>query len=93
MVQFHILPQEEDDNETRLARWLGPATGYVDGACHWILPINCKLLVRGTIWSVPDDDFNTTERKQELDWFDKEVASKIGDDFSEGTENIRFLMK
>ena len=72
-----VYYKEQDENETRLARWLGPATGYGDGACHWILPINCKPLVQGTVWTVPDDDYNTDERRKEMDRFDKEIASKL----------------
>ena len=77
---------DEGDNETRLARWLGPASDYGDGSCHWLLPVSCKPMVRSTVWNIPREDRSTDARAAEMARFNEEVASKIGDDFQDGTE-------
>ena len=74
------------DGETKLARWLGPAPEYGAGDCYWLLPISANPIVRSTVWSVPPDDFNTDVRKAEMKKFDEVIASKIGDDFGDGSE-------
>ena len=35
----------DEDRETHLGRWLGPAEGYGAGDCHWILPVSARPLV------------------------------------------------
>ena len=74
------------DGETKLARWLGPALEYGARDCSWLLPISANPIVRITVWSVPTDAFTTDVRKAKTKKFDEAIASKIGDDFGDGSE-------
>ena len=72
------------DGETKLGKWLGPATDYGAGDGFWLLPISSNPIVRSTVWSLLKDDLNdlnTDVWMAEMKKFLEVIAEKIGDDF------------
>lgn len=73
-ISFHwyeFVYYLDDDGETYLGRWLGPAKDHSNGGAYWILPKSGRPIVRSTVSPIPEEDINTEEKKDERNRFNQ----------------------
>lgn len=78
---YEVVGYRDNDGETKLACWLGPAEGHGGGDAAWLLPESAKPIVRSTFWAL-----TINERADKADQIKKlldNINNKIGDDRSQ----------
>ncbi|KAI2491251.1 hypothetical protein MHU86_23303 [Fragilaria crotonensis] len=69
---FHL----DNDNERKLACWLGPAEDYGGGDAAFLLPKSAKPIVRSTFWALTPDE--RADRREEIAELLESIEEKIG---------------
>jgi hypothetical protein len=75
---YEVVTFLDNDNERKLACWLGPAEDYGGGdAVFLLVPKSAHPIVRGTFWALTPDE--RTDRRDEIEDRFKSIDEKIGD--------------
>jgi hypothetical protein len=75
---YDVVAFLDNDNERKLACWLGPAEDYGGGDAVFLLPKSAKPIVRSTVWSLtPEEKAN---KREEIEGMLKTIDAKIGND-------------
>jgi hypothetical protein len=74
---FEVVGYLDENKETKLACWLGPAEDYGGGDSVFILPKSGRPIVRSTVWSLTPNE--KVDKKVEIDSLLESINSKIGD--------------
>ena len=74
---FEVVGYLDENKETKLACWLGPAEDYGGGDSVFLLPKSGRPIVRSTVWSLTLNE--KVDKKDEIDSLLESINSKIGD--------------
>ena len=74
---YEVVGYLDNDNERKLACWLGPAEDYGGGDAVFLLPPSGRPIVRSTFWSLTNGE--RADRKEEIEGLLKSIDEKIGD--------------
>ncbi|KAI2497802.1 Reverse transcriptase (RNA-dependent DNA polymerase) [Fragilaria crotonensis] len=77
---YDVVAFLDNDNERKLACWLGPAEDYGGGDAVFLLPKSAKPLVRSTVWSLTPEE--KVDKCGEIEELLNSINSKIGNDRS-----------
>jgi hypothetical protein len=61
---YEVISYLDNDNERKLACWLGPAEDYGGGDAAFLLPRSAKPIVRSTFWALTPDE--RVDRRDEI---------------------------
>ena len=75
---YEVVAFLDNDNERKLACWLGPADDYGGGDAVFLLPKSAKPIVRSTVWSLTPEE--RADKREEIDELLKLINEKIGND-------------
>ncbi|KAI2494625.1 Reverse transcriptase (RNA-dependent DNA polymerase) [Fragilaria crotonensis] len=75
---YEVVAFLDNDNERKLACWLGPAEDYGGGDAAFLLPKSARPIVRSTFWALTPNE--RADRKEEIDDLLTSINNKIGDD-------------
>ena len=74
---YEVISFLDNDNERKLACWLGPAEDYGGGDAAFLLPKSARPIVRSTFWALTPEE--RTDRKDEIDELLRTIDERIGD--------------
>ncbi|KAI2507886.1 hypothetical protein MHU86_6544 [Fragilaria crotonensis] len=74
---YEVISYLDNDNERKLACWLGPAEDYGGGDAAFLLPKSAKPIVRSTFWALTPDE--RADRREEIAELLESIEEKIGD--------------
>jgi hypothetical protein len=74
---FEIVGYLDNNKETQLACWLGPAEDYGGGDSAFLLPKSGRPIVRSTFWALTPNE--RVDKKEEMDALIESINNKIGD--------------
>ena len=74
---YEVISYLDNDNERKLACWLGPAEDYGGGDASFLLPKTASPIVRSTFWALTPDE--RADRKDEIAELLRSIEEKIGD--------------
>jgi hypothetical protein len=74
---FEVVSYQGNDNERKLARWLGPAEDYGGGDAAFLLPKSVKPIVRRTSWCLTPNE--RLDRRDEIRQLLNSINENIGD--------------
>ena len=77
---YDVVAFLDNDNERKLACWLGPAEDYGGGDAVFLLPKSAKPLVRSTVWSLTPEE--KVDKRGEMEELLSSINSNIGNDRS-----------
>ena len=77
---YEVVSYLDNDNERKLACWLGPAEDYGGGDAAFLLPKTARPIVRSTLWSLTPNE--RADRRDEIKELLDSINGKIGDDRS-----------
>jgi hypothetical protein len=75
---YDIVSYLDNNNERKLACWLGPAEDYGGGDAVFLLPKSAKPIVRSTVWSLTPD--KRVDMEEEIEFLLQSIQEKIGND-------------
>ncbi len=75
---YEVIAFLDNDNERKLACWLGPAEDYGGGDAAFLLPKSARPIVRSTFWALTPTD--RADQKDEIDDLLRSIDEKIGND-------------
>ena len=78
---YDVVFFRDNDGETKLACWLGPAEDTGGGDVAWLLPAPAKPLARSTYWALTENE--RVDRSDDIKSLLRSIEAKIGDDVSE----------
>ncbi|KAI2502009.1 hypothetical protein MHU86_12412 [Fragilaria crotonensis] len=73
---YEVISYLDNDNERKLACWLGPAEDYGGGDAAFLLPKSAKPIVRSTFWALTPDE--RADRREEIAELLESIEEKIG---------------
>ena len=73
---YEVVAFLDNDNEHKLACWLGSAEDYGGGDAVFLLPRSAKPIVRSTVWSLTPEE--RADKREEIDELLKLIDEKIG---------------
>jgi hypothetical protein len=83
---FDMVYYLDNDSDTKLAYWMGPAEGQGGGNCHWLLPVSGLPIVRSTVFAIPEEDLATEEKRTQQHDFRTAIMDRIGDNADDGDD-------
>jgi hypothetical protein len=75
---YEVVSFLDNDNDRKLACWLGPAEDYGGGDAMFLLPKSAKPIVRSTVWSLTPEE--RADKREEIESLLKWIDEKIGND-------------
>ena len=75
---YDVVAFLDNNNERKLACWLGPAEDYGGGDAVFLLPKSAKPIVRSTVWSLTPEE--KVDKREEIEEMLKTIDAKIGND-------------
>ncbi len=74
---YEVVSYLDNDNERKLACWLGPAEDYGGGDAAFLLPKSARPIVRSTFWALTPEE--RADQKDKIEELLKSMDEKIGD--------------
>jgi hypothetical protein len=74
---YEVVAFLDNNNERKLASWIGPAEDYGGGDAAFLLPKSARPIVRSTFWALTPNE--RADRKDEIEDLLKSINEKIGD--------------
>jgi hypothetical protein len=75
---YDVVAFLDNNNERKLACWLGSAEDYGGGDAVFLLPKSAKPIVRSTVWSLTPEE--KADKREEIEGMLKAIDAKIGND-------------
>jgi hypothetical protein len=75
---YEVLAFLDNDNERKLACWLGPVEDYGGGDAVFQLPKSAKPIVRSTVWSLTLEE--RADKRDEIEELLRSIDDKIRND-------------
>ena len=75
---YDVVAFLDNNNERKLACWLGPAEDFGGGDAVFLLPKSAKPIVRSTVWSLTPEE--KVDKREEIEEMLKTIDAKIGND-------------